>query len=107
MRSVLTALLLAACATTPPEATENVHLPVPETFTAPGGVRVYLLPSSDVPLVSFEVRIDAGALHDPPGKEGTANLLARLLTKGAGDRDAKSFQEAVDFVGGSFSASAG
>jgi predicted Zn-dependent peptidase len=100
-------LLLAACAATPPEATEAVHLPVPETFTAPGGMRVYLLPNSEVPLVGFEVRIAAGALHDPPGKEGTANLLARLLTKGAGDRDAKSFQEAVDFVGGSFSASAG
>jgi predicted Zn-dependent peptidase len=41
-----------------------------------------------------------GSLGDPPGKEGSAALLAELLGKGAGKRNAVEFAEAVESVGG-------
>ena len=37
-----------------------------------------------------------GAVVDPDGRNGLANLLALLLEQGAGDRDAAQFAEAVD-----------
>ena len=56
-------------------------------------------------------RLDArlaagGSLGDPAGKEGSAALLAELLEKGAGKRDALAFAEAIESVGGELAASA-
>ncbi len=94
--SILLTLLLAG----------GVQLPDTEDFVLANGMRVLLVANREVPLVSFEVRYSAGAVRDPAGKEGTASLLAALLTKGAGERDANAFQEAIDQVGGRFSAGA-
>ena len=67
------------------------------------GLQVLLVPDAEVPLVGFHLRLDGGALLDPPGAEGAADLLAALLTRGAGARDARAFQEAIDRVGGQLS----
>lgn len=37
----------------------------------------------------------AGAINDPEGKTGLAQLLSNTLDEGAGERDAKAFQEAL------------
>ena len=94
--SILLTLLLAG----------GVQLPDTEDFVLANGMRVFLVANREVPLVSFDVRFSAGAVRDSAGKEGTASLLAALLTKGAGERDANAFQEAIDQVGGRFSAGA-
>jgi zinc protease len=103
----------AAVAATPPARSPQpapekavVHLPKSTDFRLANGMRVFLVPRNDVPLVAFEVRLAGGTVEDPAGKEGTTALLASLLTKGAGQRDAKAFHEAVEFVGGTFSAGA-
>jgi predicted Zn-dependent peptidase len=49
---------------------------------------------------------DAARLR-PYEQNGVASLFASLLEKGAGERDAAQFAEAIDSVGGSLSASAG
>jgi predicted Zn-dependent peptidase len=79
----------------------DVRLPDYTTATLDNGATVLLMPKKDVPLVSASVLVRGGALADAPGKEGTASLLADLLDKGAGDRDARAFAEAVDNAGGS------
>ena len=56
--------------------------------------------------MSLRAVLRGGSLGDPPGKEGTAALLAELLQKGAGKRDAASFAEAIESVGGELAASA-
>lgn len=84
----------------------SVQLPKSVDFAMPNGIRVHLLADARAPLVSFEARLSGGSVEDPAGKEGTAGLLAALLTKGAGARDAKAFQEEVDFVAGRFGAEA-
>ena len=70
------------------------------------GVVIILHEKDDVPLIGLEAVIKGGAVSDPEGLEGTANLLAGLLEKGAGERNAAEFAEAVDGVGGDLSASA-
>jgi predicted Zn-dependent peptidase len=54
----------------------------------------------DVPLVAATAILRSGAVVDPEGRGGLANVVASLLEKGAGDRDAAQFAEAVDASGG-------
>jgi len=56
------------------------------------GVTAWLTSDSAVPVVAIAFRIDGGAATDPPALQGRANLLADLLTDGAGDLDASAFK---------------
>jgi len=79
----------------------EIRLPDYQTVTLDNGATVLLMPRKDVPLVAASVAVRGGALADAPGKEGTADLLGELLSKGAGDRTALQFAQAVDGAGGS------
>ncbi len=79
----------------------EIRLPDYQTVTLENGATVLLMPRKDVPLVAASVAVRGGALADAPGKEGTADLLGELLSKGAGNRNALEFAQAVDGAGGS------
>ena len=49
-----------------------------------------------VPLIAVDFAFVGGAVQDPPGKAGTANLVASLLDDGAGDLDSKAFQDRLE-----------
>jgi len=85
----------------------GLQLPEYETVTLDNGARVLLLRKPDVPMVAARVLVRGGALADAPGKEGTASLLADLLGKGAGERNALQFASAAEDVGGEIGFSAG
>src|SRR5437867_5714396 len=74
--------------------------------TLRNGTRVYVMEYHELPLVEFEVIVGAGSAQDPRGREGLADLVADLLRKGTQTRSAREIADAVDFVGGSMSASA-
>ena len=95
------ALLLSASV-----AHAGLRLPPDESFTLSNGAQVILVQKKDAPLVAARIAIRGGALADAAGKEGTAALLAQLLGKGAGTRDAVAFIDAVADVGGELSFSA-
>ncbi len=78
----------------------DLQLPVSETFDLANGAHVILTPKTAVPMIAAAVVIRGGALADAPGKEGTARILAQLLGKGAGSRDAVAFVDAVADAGG-------
>jgi predicted Zn-dependent peptidase len=59
-----------------------------------------------VPLIAFTAVVRGGAVSDPAGESGMASLLAGLLQKGAGSRDAVQFAETVASVGGQIDAAA-
>jgi predicted Zn-dependent peptidase len=84
----------------------GVQVPVHERFVLDNGITLVIVPRRDVPLVAFNAVLRGGALGDPVAKPGVASLLAGLLEKGAGKRDAFAFADAVEGVGGSFSAGA-
>jgi predicted Zn-dependent peptidase len=84
----------------------GVHVPAHERFVLDNGIKLIILPRRDVPLVAFNAVLRGGSLGDQAAKPGVASLLAGLLEKGAGKRDAFAFADAVEGVGGSFSAGA-
>ncbi|MEO5987539.1 MAG: pitrilysin family protein [Candidatus Eisenbacteria bacterium] len=71
------------------------------------GLTVIVMPSQRLPLVDLRLVARAGAVQDPAGKGGVAQLTALLLTQGAGKRSAQQLAEAIEFVGGSLEANAG
>ena len=85
---------------------QGVTLPDVRQVELDNGAVFILLEKRDVPLIGAEVTLRGGAVSDPEGRAGLASLFAGLLEKGAGDRDAASFAEAVAAVGGSLSAAA-
>ena len=85
----------------------GVQLPAFERMTLANGAEVMLMPKRDTPLVALNVVVRGGALADPPGREGTAALVADLVQKGAGSRDAAQFAEAIEGAGGELSVVAG
>lgn len=76
-------------------------------FELENGLRVVLVPSAKQPVLSMQLSVLGGTLYDPAGKSGLADMLATLLTKGAGSRSADQIAEAIERVGGSLAASAG
>lgn len=90
----------------PAFASGAVKTPDFETVKLGNGTTLLLMERHDVPLIAFSAIVRGGALSDPEDRLGTANLLAGLLEKGAGERDANAFAEAVASVGGSIRAGA-
>lgn len=86
---------------------EGVKLPAFKRVELDNGTVLLLNEKHDVPLIGLQAVVRGGAVADPAGKNGVAALLAEVLQKGAGDRDAAAFAEAVDSVGGELSAYAG
>ena len=98
---------LVACLASVGAAAQGITLPSVERVELDNGVVIVLLEKRDVPLIGLEAVIRGGATSDPDGQAGMASLLAGLLEKGAGERGAADFAEAVDSVGGALSAAAG
>ncbi|MFZ9051431.1 MAG: M16 family metallopeptidase [Woeseiaceae bacterium] len=78
---------------------QGVTLPDATRIELDNGAVLVLSEKHDVPLIGVEAIIRGGAVADPAGKSGLASLLASVMEKGAGDRDASQFAEAIDSVG--------
>ncbi|WP_207478073.1 M16 family metallopeptidase [Arenibaculum pallidiluteum] len=97
MRSVLRtvaaagALLLALLA--PASAFEV------ERVISPGGIEAWLIRDQKIPILSVQFAFEGGAVADPKGKEGLANLVSTLLDEGAGPLDSQEFQRRIADAG--------
>jgi len=100
LRMAVIAAFAAWCATAAAAAPAGVRLPEFERVTLANGALVALMTKRDTPLVAMNVVVRGGSLADAPGREGTASLLADLMQKGAGERDAVQFAEAIEGAGG-------
>lgn len=78
----------------------DVRVPPYERVQLPNGAVLLLMEQHDVPLISFKAVLRGGALSDPAQQSGMSSLLAAMLEKGAGSRDAFAFANAVASVGG-------
>ncbi|HYM80683.1 MAG TPA: pitrilysin family protein [Candidatus Limnocylindria bacterium] len=100
--------VFATLAVAGPVTAGTLQLPPTTRATLENGLTVIVMPTQRLPLVDFRLVARAGAVDDPKGKEGLANLTADLLTQGAGSRNARQIAEEIAFVGGaleSFSSS--
>lgn len=102
--ALLTAAVLAVRPATP---ASGVKLPPYKALTLKNGMTALLMEQHKVPLVSLSYILRSGSLVDPAGKEGLASATAGLLRKGTRTRTADEISEAFDFVGASYTASAG
>ena len=76
------------------------------TKTLANGMRVFVVSSTESPEIGVQLWLtSAGAVNDPAGEPGVAAMTASLLTQGTEKRTAQQIAEAIDFVGGSLSAS--
>jgi predicted Zn-dependent peptidase len=84
----------------------TVRVPPHERLSLGSGVALILVPRHDVPLVAFNAVLRGGGVSDPASRPGVASLVAGLLEKGAGERNAYAFADVVEGAGGSFGAGA-
>jgi zinc protease len=93
----------------PPRPLAARDVPFPPYFlqTLPNGLQVVVVLHHEQPVVSMRMIVRAGGALDPKGKHGLAQLVASLLTQGAGGKSAGELNETIDFVGGDMGAGAG
>ena len=92
----------------PPAAAEpvSVRMPAASERTLANGLRVIVASDHDLPLVSANLRLFAGAAADPDGRAGAASLAADLVTRGAGKRSATDIAQTIEALGAQLSAAA-
>ena len=76
-------------------------------FRLPNGIRVIVREDHTLPTFALSGLIDAGSIYDPPGKEGTAQLMARLMTEGAAGMDKRQIAARMEELGAGIGFSAG
>jgi zinc protease len=115
----LLALALAGCGlfgAPPPAWKQAAPLPkegpvVPgerlQRKTLANGLRLVVLEDRRLPRVVLGMTFRRGASDVPVEQAGLASYTAELLRRGAGERDALAFAEAVESLGASLSATAG
>ncbi len=91
----------------PPAAIRPTTLPPVQEAVLANGLKLVVMTLPRQPVLSVALSLPAGSAFDPESHEGTADLLAGLLTRGGGTRAAADVASAIEQVGGSFSATAG
>jgi len=86
----------------PPDPVAAMSLPRPQEELLPNGLRLVVYEDHRAPVVSIVLGLRAGNAYDPPGKEGLSDLLASLLTRGAGSLSGDSVAALVERAGASF-----
>jgi len=90
-----------------PTALSPVRFPPFEEVALPNGLQLVVIEHREQPVVSVTLSFRAGGVYDPAGKEGLADLVAELLSKGTESRTAEQIAATIEGVGGSLSASTG
>lgn len=116
-RTLLSALLLASAAAPaaaqfpkeppPPMPLAKLGFPPFREARLDNGLEIVLVENHRLPIVSIQLSIPTGAVHDPAGKAGVAGMVGDLITKGTATRSADEIAAAIEGVGGSLGAGAG
>lgn len=85
---------------------KGVKLPPYRESALKNDLTVFVMETHEVPLVSINLLVPVGSVHDVAGYEGEANFTARLLMKGAGGMGADEIAESVEGMGGRLNTSA-
>jgi zinc protease len=115
---ILATLILALCAITsaaqtaqatppPPTAPHSTVFPKPVEKNLPNGLRVIVIPRTEIPLVTAQLLIKSGGEVDPTDLSGAADMTASLLTRGTNTKSATQIAEAIEALGGTLNAGAG
>lgn len=67
-----------------------------ERVVSPGGIEAWLVREPAIPLIAVDFAMEGGGNQDPAEKPGVGHMAAALLDEGAGDLDARAFQERME-----------
>jgi zinc protease len=82
-------------------------LPKPAEKTLANGLRVIVARSSDLPLVTADLTVKAGAWADPAGLAGAAGMTAGMLTEGTRTRGAQQIARETEALGATLESGGG
>ena len=89
-----------------PGPRRDYHFPAFERRKFENGVELIVSPAHKLPLVTVAAVFDAGAVCDTAGREGTAQLVAKLLLEGTERSDGAELTERFERLGASIDAHA-
>jgi zinc protease len=96
-----------AQATPPPPTTpRSTAFPKPVEKNLPNGLRVIVIPRTEMPLVTSQLLIKSGGEVDPSDLSGVADMTASLLTRGTTTKSATQIAEAIEALGGTLNSGA-
>ena len=67
-----------------------------QRVVSPGGIEAWLVQEPSLPLVALNFAFVGGATQDPADKPGVGYMVSSLLDDGAGELDAKAFQQQLE-----------
>jgi zinc protease len=76
-----------------------LRLPPRTVSVLPNGLKVTVVKRGPLPMVAIRYVTRAGSAFDPSGRFGLAEMIARLLRRGAAGQSPDELAEAVDYVG--------
>ncbi len=83
-----------------------IKLPALQRFTLSNGLPVFVIPSGNAPVASFQLAIRAGRRGEPRARLGVSELTANLLVKGTTRRNAAALEKAIDAIAGTIAVDA-
>jgi zinc protease len=89
-----------------PGATRPYHFPRFERRQLENGIQILVAPMAKLPLVTAVALVEAGATCDPTGREGLAQLTAKLLLEGTRRSDGAALTQRLERLGASVEAHA-
>jgi zinc protease len=75
----------------------------PYTLELPNGLKCVVNKNKAAPSFSFRIGFVGGVKEEPEGKNGTFNLLSRMLLRGTKKKDASAIAREIDFLAGDIS----
>lgn len=90
-----------------PGPSRPVNVPAVKETKLKNGLTVAVVEKTNVPLVTVQLLVRAGAASEGLEKAGLAELTASMLTKGTKTRSATQIAEEMEFLGGSINSGAG
>jgi zinc protease len=82
------------------------EMPRVERVVLDNGIRLYILPDPELPLVQIKVVVGTGSMFDPPGQEGLAELtVTTMRTGGKTGMSGDEVDEALESMAANFQVS--
>ena len=84
----------------------SFHIPEVERARLDNGIRLFILPETELPLIQVKVVVGTGNMYDPIGQEGLTELTAATMrTGGKAGMSGDAFDEALESIAANFNVS--
>ena len=79
----------------------EVTIPKPWSASMPNGLKVWGISQTELPLVTYSIKIDGGHKLDNVAKAGVASLVAAMMNEGTKNKTPEELEDAIGLLGAS------